>query len=698
MGNRPKARQAPPPAAARSRPGASRRPRRGRVVALLVLAAVVFALLRGVHALAPVPTETDVFTEHVVLVGVAGRSSLTDTDRTVLAAHLDDVQAGVVSTRPRYTGACAAAGWTTLGAGRRAAVGPSASDGRLCSPEVAVEGAGARVVDWDQRLAAAAASRGDARLGTLAGSSTGCVAAVGPGAAVAAARPDGTVAAYATPETFVAGGERLTCPVTLVDAGPASDTVITALAGRDGVTLLVSGIGPVAGSDDPSLGVFYRVGTTLPGWVTSASTRREGIVTLTDLTRELVDVGRGSTTAVTTIDGSPLAVYPSDLTVASIEQQNREVAALSDASVTGYLFLAAGGTLLALVALVGAFRRRWILPEGVLTLGSVLLAGMMLTGAVPWARASSPGLVVGVTVWVVIGVLTLLAVALSRRTSLPPPVAGALVSVVAFTADAALGGPMEPGSLLNSRPVYGLRWYGFGNVTFAAYAGAALVLSGWVAHRLLQQGRRRTAVVAAAAIGFGVVLCEGWPSMGSDFGGVIGLTPAALWLCLTLCGVRMTWPRLVLVGLATLVAVTAVSVADWSLGPDRRSHLGSFVQRVLDGDALDVVSRKAVASYETIASPLGIGSILVGGALWVVMFRWAVPQLEREFSTLRATLVAILLVAVVGTLANDGGIGVWQPATAVATTAVGCLWAARLRRERRRTDSSAPLQGRPSVA
>ncbi|HEY0239657.1 MAG TPA: hypothetical protein VGC37_13530 [Friedmanniella sp.] len=681
MGNRPKARNAPPPVVVR-------RPRRGRGVALLVLAALVFVVLRGIHLLAPEPTDTDVFTDHVVLVGVAGRFQLTDTDRTVLGAHLDDAQAGVVSTRARYVGDCAAAGWTTLGAGRRAGIGS------LCDPGVAVEGTGARVTDWDARLVAAAASRGDARLGTLAGSVPGCVAAVGPGAALAAARPDGTVASYATPEAFVAGGEKLTCPVTLVDAGGASDAVITALAARDDVTTFVSGVGPVAGSKDPSLGVLYRIGTTLPGFVTSASTRREGIVTLTDLTRELVDTGRGSATAVATIDGSPLAVYPTDLTVAGVDRQNRKVAALSDDSVTGYLFLAAGGTVLALLALVGALRRRWIWPEAVLTLGSVLLAGMMLTGAVPWARATNPGLVVGVTVWVVTGVLTLAAVGLSRVTRLPPPIAGALISVVAFTVDAALGGPMEPGSLLNSRPVYGLRWYGFGNVTFAAYAGATLVLAGWVAHRLLLRGRRRAAVVAVGAIGFGMVVCEGWPSMGSDFGGVVAMTPAVLWLCLTLSGARITWPRLLLVGLAAVVAVTGISLADWARGPDRRSHLGNFVQRVIDGDALDVVSRKAVASAETIVSVLGIGSILVGVGLWIVMFRWAVPRLSAGFSTLRPTLVALLVVAVVGTLVNDGGIGVWQPATAVAATAVGCLWAARLRSSASGSHSPGALQGR----
>ena len=661
-------------------------------MALLVLAAVVFLLLRGVDALAPEATDSDVYTDHVVLVGVPGRSQLTDTDRTVLGAHLDDAQAGVVSTRARYVGTCAAAGWTTLGAGRRAAVGD------LCDPPVAAEGAGARITDWDARLAAAAARRGDAQLGTLARLSPGCVAAVGTGAALAAARPDGTVAAYSSPDAFVAGGEKLACPVTLVDAGAASDRVITALAGRDDVTLLVSGIGPAAGSTDPSLGVFYRIGTTLPGYVTSASTRREGIVTLTDVTRELVDVGRGSTTAVTTIDGSPLAVYPEDLTVAGIERQGHEVAALSDASVTGYLSLAAGGTILALAALVGAFRRRWFLPEAVLTLGSVLLAGMMLTGSVPWARSSSPGLVVGVTVWAWIGVLTLLAVGLSRVTRLPPPVAGALITTVAFTVDAALGGPMEPGSLLNSRPIYGLRWYGFGNVTFAAYAGAVLVLAGWVAHRLLQQGRRRAAVVAVACLGGGAVICEGWPSMGSDFGGVVALTPAVLWLCLVLSGLRITWARLLLLGAAAVVAVGAISFADWSRGPDRRSHLGNFVQRVIDGDALDVVSRKAVASFETIASVMGVVSILVGVVLWFVMLRWAVSRLRDEFTTLRPTLVAVLVVAVLGTLVNDGGIGVWQPATAVATTAVGCLWAGRLRRESRRSGSAAALRLSPSRA
>ena len=59
-----------------------------------------------------------------------------------------------------------------------------------------------------------------------------------------------------------------------------------------------------------------------------------------------------------------------------------------------------------------------------------------------------------------------------------------LLNMAAFTVDAALGGPMQHGSLLNSRPIYGLRWYGFGNVTFAVYATSGLLFAGYLAHRI----------------------------------------------------------------------------------------------------------------------------------------------------------------------------------------------------------------------
>ena len=628
-------------------------------VFLLLALGVVFVGLRGIHALADQPQESAIFTDRVVVVGVTGRTDLTPTDRAVLGSHLNDAQAGMVSVRPRYVGDCAAAGWTTLGAGRRAAVGG------LCAPEVQ----NGKVTDWTARQAAAAARRGDAQLGTLASSVPGCVAAVGPGAALAAAKPDGSVAGYQTPEEFIAGGMQTQCPITLVDVGPLSDQVITQLADREDITLILTGVGPAAGSDDPSLQVIYRLGTTLPGWLTSASTRREGIVTLTDLTRTLIDFGApGSSVAV---DGSPFAVYTADLTVEGIDAKINSIAALSDAAPIGYLALGLAGGLLFVILVIGTLRSRFALPKLILTFGGILAAAMMLTGSVPWQNSSSPGLFLSLLVaaWSVI--LTALALFVGRLAQVPNAVAAVAITVAAFTVDAALGAVMQPGSMLNSRPIFGLRWYGFGNVTFAAYASAGLFLAGYLAHRYLTAGKRVAAVAVTGIIGFGIVICEGWPSMGSDFGGVIALTPAVLWLMLALSGVKITLPKLLAIAGFAVLTVGVISVLDWIRGPDRRSHLGNFVQRILDGDALDVISRKAVAAAETMASPLGIASLLIGVTLWIAIMTYLVPRVSADFTTVRSTLVAILIVAILGTLLNDGGSSVWLTATAEVAVVMG---------------------------
>src|SRR5829696_2449683 len=629
---------------------------------LLIGLVILFALLRGVYALAADSAEPSIMpTERVVVVGVTGRPQLTEADRTILTAHLDSAQVGSMAARGRYVPDCAAAGWTTLGAGRRAAVGG------LCDPVVA----DGLVTDWAARQAAATARNGDAQLGTLATSVPGCIAAVGPGAGLAAARPDGTIAVYSTPQQFVDGGLQLSCPVTVIDAGPLSDQIIARFATDDSVTLIVTGIGPAAGTLDPSLQLVYQLGTALPGWLTSASTRREGIVTLTDLTRTLIDFTRSENAAVpVAVDGSPFGFYQAALTIEAIEGQLASSAALSEAVQIGYLGVGLVGALLFLIMIEGVIVGRLTITRLILTLATVWAACMILTGAVPWQRSESPGVAVIAVMlgWAVI--LTTGALLLARFVPAPAAITGAALTVAALTIDAALGGAMQPGSLLNSRPIFGLRWYGFGNVTFSTYASAGLILAGYVAHRFLLAGRRRAAVVAVATIGFGIVICEGWPTMGSDFGGVIALSPAVLWLVLTLSGIRITWPRLLIIGGSAVIAVGLISVLDWVQGPDRRSHLGNFIQRIIDGDAQDVVSRKAVAAYHSLTGPLGIGALIIGIACWVVIFRYALPLVRQQFSTIEPVLIALLGTAILGAVVNDGGGSVWLAVTAYSTVTI----------------------------
>ena len=629
---------------------------------LLAATLMIFSGLRMVAADKPQPIGLPYDSGKVVVVGTTGHYALTPGDQQILQAQ--SAQLGAVSVRPRDIGDCAAAGWATLGAGRRTTVGG------LCEPQVLNGG----VADWSERQAAAATRWGDARLGTLATSVSGCVMAVGAGASLAAARPDGSLDRYETVPQFLAGGGTTPCPLTLVDAGQDFDHVVSALAGQPAVTLIVTGIGPPPDSSSAGLQVIYRLGSGPAGWLTSATTRRTGVVTLPDLTRMLIDSGRPpAAPPIALLDGAPIGLVPAPVSVGDEQEHLGAISSLSSAAWGADITLSAAGAVLLVVLVLGLARRRLRAPRVILALGTVLPAAMMLTGAAPWNRASSPGLALSALVATVALVLTATALGLARAARAPVALVGAAISVAVFTCDAALGGLMQPGSMLNSQPSNGGRWYGFGNVTFAAYAAAGLVLAALVAHRLRRTGHERGALTAAAVIGLGVVVCDGWPSMGADFGGVLALTPGVLWLLLSLSGLVLSWRKVVAIGVSTLVLVTLVAWVDWLRGPTARTHAGAFFQRVLDGDATDVVARKGVAAAESLTNPLGIVLFFAGIAMWVVIFR-ALPHLSADVVAPRPLAAAMLATAVLGTALNDGGVSVWLTLSAAFALSIGSLW------------------------
>ena len=205
----------------------------------------------------------------------------------------------------------------------------------------------------------------------------------------------------------------------------------------------------------------------------------------------------GPTSSSVAVDGSPFAVYGANLTVDGIDAKISSIAALSDAAPIGYLALGLAGAVMFVIMVLWVVRGKFELPKLILTLGGVLAAAMMLTGAVPWQYSDSPALFLSVLVALLAGDLDTAGAPDRPAAGVPNIIAATAITVAAFTVDAALGAVMQPGSMLNSRPIYGLRWYGFGNVTFAAYASAGLLLAGYVSHRCLAAGRRGAAVAAA---------------------------------------------------------------------------------------------------------------------------------------------------------------------------------------------------------
>lgn len=236
-----------------------------------------------------------------------------------------------------------------------------------------------------------------------------------------------------------------------------------------------------------------------------------------------------------------------------------------------------------------------------------------------------------------------------------------LAAYLILLVDGVLGTPLQFGSMFTDGPVIGGRFYGFGNSTFATLAVAALVTAGWVAQRLLDESRVKAAL-AVLAIGGVAIIVDGKPGWGTDFGGIIALTPAVLLMAWLTWRGSISLKALVGIGLAGVLAVSAVAVLDYLRPEDQRSHFGTFVETVLDGDAADVLIRKLQMSLGFFQTPAG-WFMLAGVVLAMIATVWPekVPfEAYRRFYVsrpmVRPTLLALSICGLVGMLLNDAGV------------------------------------------
>jgi hypothetical protein len=674
---------------------------------VVVLGSLIGALLVASPALASPRPRPSV--EHgaatgqgqVVLVGIPGLSwaDISPSTTPTLWGLLDKASVAALSVRTVQLTTCPADGWLTVNTGARATLPrPGPGGGNRCAdtPAPYRVGGGADVPGWSQLGDYNAQFSYDPQLGLLAAAAAqhGCTSAVGPGAAIALADQRGHVQRYAaTPAEADLGA----CPLTVIDLGSlrapygvdrtnAVHEVDAALgrvvASATQAQLMVAGLSD--SSFTPHLQMLLaRGGAYRGGWLTASSTRHDGLVQLTDLTPTIL--------AALGINAPPRAVgsvlrmvpgRPADNAEAVQRLRDSDVAAQAiNANVAQFYWVLGLGVLIAcgLLALTrrSTHRHRTRLSGAaeLLVLGSAALpVASFLANLVPWWRSQHPGLVLWAVLLAWSALLGVLAVTGPwRRQTFGP--AGFLAAVTAsvLALDVITGSRLQLSSLWGLSPLDAGRFYGIGNVAFAVFAMAALFAAAWSAATLLTRGRRRAAAVTVAAIGAAAVVVDGWPSFGADFGGVLALVPGFALLAAGVGGLRVTLRRTAAVIGAAVIAVGTIAAVDWARPPANRSHLGRFVQQVIDGDVGVILRRKLEANLQSFSQRPALG-LLVLGVLIVTTVVLAWPNRMRGTQVvdayaaepaLRPCLAACLLTAVVGLAANDSGVIVAAIALAV---------------------------------
>jgi hypothetical protein len=489
-------------------------------------------------------------------------------------------------------------------------------------------------------------------------------------------------------------------------ADPAPTVLVVSVAdsGRRPHLQVAAARGPAPGASGELAG----------GTLGSSATRQRGLLQTTDVTPTVLDaLGIRDAAPAGALVGSAVRVTadgddPADR-VAGLVDRDRRAQAVAP-RVSGFYVLWVGLNLALYLGVTAGLTRRGLrrAPASARTAGralrtvraaAVVVAAVpvatFLAGLVPWWRAAAAGWVLAGLVAGFAGLVAALALAVPAWRDRPLGPLGVVSAVTALVlgTDVALGAHLALDSLMGPGSLVAGRFYGFGNPALALFATSALLGSVALVDPLLRRGRPVAAAVVVGAVGLvalGVVtgVVAAVPTTGANFGGPPALVAGFLALVVLTAGAgrgaRLGGGALVAVVAAGVATSVAASVLDWLRPVDERTHLGRFVQTVLDGGLGTVLARKAGTNLRIL---LGSEQTLlaVGGLLLVVVllgrparaaarapdggaYAWLsggapLRQLFADAPALRGGLAALAVTLGVGFAINDSGVVI--PATGV---------------------------------
>jgi len=670
--------------------------------------------------------------DYVVIAGAAGLrwDDVNPVDTPTMWRLAQHAAVGALSVTSAHTPTCPADGWLTLGAGNFAVrTDPTLSVGPDCPPDtvpVPTQG-GTGAMLPDQETGVNRWNRDQsygAQPGALA-EAVRCTVAVGPGAAIAAARASGRVDRYRPalpdqPEPLLAS-----CILSIVDLGTirgdspqvrqaaarqADQVLARLLAARPDRSLVI-----VAGLSDTDrtsrLHVAIADGPGYPaGWLTSSSTSRPGYVKLTDLAPSaLTALDRPLPT--TLFAGQPagsIAGRPTDLATAVSRLSDADREAGAQRRVTGwFLTVLTASELLLFAAMVPFLRRarRYAGPRGprpmpprlvlalevLLVAASLTLPAALVADAVPWWRTSAAGPLFSVVTLAVVGVLTAtVIIGPWRHGALGPlgTVAGIVATIVGV--DVLTGARLQLNGVVGYSALEGGRYAGLGTVGLGLLLASILMVAGWLAQR---SRRRWRPVVIAVVGGIGVVLV-GSPYLGANAGGAVSLTAGTCVAAAISTGGFLTFARLAWAVLTGLAVTTGFALLDLLRPPGERGSLGRVLTEAQDGNGAAAIHGTGVANAASVlSSPLTLVVLGTGLLLMLVLLRpWGgLKRLFGLYPAVRATLVGVGVAGLLAGLLDGAGFVV---AGAAAATAVplACLGALRVLDH---ADDRTPVTGTP---
>ena len=437
-----------------------------------------------------------------------------------------------------------------------------------------------------------------------------------------------------------------------------------------GAVLIVTSTAQYSSEAPPGFGPTLIFGSG-PGVLVSPATRRDGVLTLPDVTVSILAILGLEPPA--TMTGSILSIADeeedADARISRMRDQDAKARALEAVREPAWFLYID----LCVAALAMAFATIWLDRSGVYRAVRVLLTGLLLvllslpvTSLVAnlFGYPSSSH-----TAWVTLGIASgAIAIAVLnaqvRRGAGPALGWVALVTVLVIAVDQLTGARLAYGGVFSYSVLFGTRFYGLGNEGAAVLFGALFTGIGM---RIDRYGRAKATEFWWA--GVPLVLLSVMPFAGANVGvaawGIAGIMAAYLYGS----GRRLTTRTIVIVVAGVFAAVVLAAGIDAVMPGD--AHLGRMIGQSGSGAAAlaALLTRKAELAWSIFTAtplvaflPLGIAAV----AWLLVRPSGMVGEIVREHPGLGALLMGAAVASSFALITEDSG---------VAVAALLMLWA-----------------------
>lgn len=378
-----------------------------------------------------------------------------------------------------------------------------------------------------------------------------------------------------------------------------------------------------------------------PGWITSATTRRPGVISIADIVPTIarhLDVQPPSEVvgrpAHSSRAGAPkatdwLALHSRLLATSTIQ---RRLGPLPIVRLAVLLIIGLQTLLAYRSARFGhALQSRIAGPPGVAIAAAAMLQAW--SGALPRMDVAAGAVLLAGTVVVAAGVASVT----------PRLVRALIMAACAATIGACLLGMLGFSAIvtdgwLSYSVMEAARWYGIGN----EMAGALLAASVALAAQSLRAGRSWTCV--AAFIGLGLALA--WPSGGANLGAAVAAATGAAFAASA--GLPRSRRMPILLTVSAVLVLSIVGLAVLMDTGAAASHIGPALGNVRSVG--DIASRKIALNARLLLMSPWSPCLLVGAAMTGLALR------KGAQGALRAGLTMLMVVAAALLIANDSGV------------------------------------------